>query len=211
MFVELDDGDRLRRHREKGKTMTKVSFDRSALRSAYLTTFDAFGVVIEDITTATKVETTEARRLMRELMRTGLVGADHVNGARELTYQCAETYDTIDRKTAIKRFQAVYGARGPIERAARVGATGPKYTDEQIATALKMRRSGSSWKAIGAKLGIKATAYLSKRLTPVLVEKAAPKATAKKSGPRPANKKPTPAKRSGSAAKRTVRVKAVAA
>lgn len=184
--------------------MTKVSFDRSALRSAYLTTFDGFGVVIEEIVTGAKVDTKEARRLMRELIRTGLVASEHVNGERELTYQCAETYDTIERKTAIKRFQAVYGARGPIERAARTGATGPKYTQEQIDAAIAARLGGASWKQIGSDLGIKATAYLSKMLTPkVDAAKAAKKAPVKKAAPKRAAK--------SASAKRTVRVAKAAA
>lgn len=157
--------------------MAKVSFDRKSLRSAYLTTFDGFGVGIGEIGS----DPMESRRLMRELMRSGLIVSCHVNDEKALTYQCAETSDGIDRATAIKRFQAVYGTRGPIERAARVGATGPRYSDEQITKAIAMRVEGASWKSIGAELGIKATAYLSKLLTPRVAEALAPAPAKKRS------------------------------
>lgn len=171
--------------------MTTITFDRSALRKTYLAVVDGFAVGREDVVSVTKLSADETMPLLRELERSGLVQSMHVNGQKALTYQSMFDVenDTNARVNAVKSFQEVYGKRGPIERQARQGATGPKYTDEQIQDAIARRIAGESWKAIGQALGIKATAYLSKLLTPqVEAAKAsakspkakAPKATAKR-------------------------------
>lgn len=43
----------------------------------------------------------------------------------------------------------------------RRGATGARYTEDQLTKAEQMRAKGESYKSIGEALGIKATAYLS--------------------------------------------------
>lgn len=163
--------------------MTTITFDRSALRAVYLSAFDNFAIGADDAAKAAKISTDEVKPILRELERAGLVVSTRVNGQRALTYQAAETYDTIDRQAAIRSFQKVYGKRGPITREVRRGATGARYTDEQIQKAIAMKIAGESWKAIGQALGIKATAYLSKQLKPQV--EAAAKAT------KPAGKKTT--------------------
>lgn len=190
--------------------MTK--FDRTDLRKTYLAIVDGWALQSDEIAKATKLDRAALKPLLKELQRSGLIVAEHINGAKPLTYQ---SYHDVNnepgaRKQAVKDFQTAYGTRGPIERPERVGATGPKYTDEQIAKAVKMRVGGASWKSIGAALGIKATAYLSKRLTPQVEEtrKNAAKATSKRTVARTAKRT---AERQTAAAKRRTVAKAVAA
>jgi hypothetical protein len=201
--------------------MTTTAFDRKTLRSMYLFVVDTFATDLNELTQKGRgVEPAEIKRHLRELERAGLVVGTHVNGERKVTYQSNFDLGSGDKRAdAVKAFQAVYGNRGPIERQARVGATGPKYTEQQIQLAIKARLGGASWKTIGNDLGIKATAYLSKRLTPLVEAQKAGKALAKSETTPAAKKVPATVKKAASKkaaakrqpAKRTVRVKAVAA
>jgi hypothetical protein len=180
--------------------MTTITFDRSNLRATYLAVVDGFAVSTKEVADAAKLSKDEIQPLLRELQRTGLIVANHVNGAKAITWQSMFDVENVPnaRKQAVKSFQNVYGQRGSIERQARQGATGPRYTDEQVQKAIAMRIAGESWKAIGAALGIKATAYLSKLLTPQIEAQKAVKGVDKANAK--ARQPQTP--------KRTVRVKA---
>lgn len=102
----------------------------------------------------------------------------------------------------IKSLQAALAARA----GTRVGRTGPKYTEEQIARAISLRADGASWKHIGRVLGIRATAHLSKTVKPLIDDgrkgmRVVARASAAKT---PAKKATKPAAKT-SGAKRTVK------
>jgi hypothetical protein len=160
------------------KTAAKTSADlRENLRTAYLIAFDNFATDAKEIADALQTDTKHANAVLQALLNKNLLAEpDHVNGEKKLTWQAQETYDSITRRQAIARFNKAFpkgealGGVIPVSNGRR-GATGPKYTKDQIKTAIKMRKAGESWKAIGAALDIRATAYLAKLLKPQLEAK----------------------------------------
>jgi hypothetical protein len=161
-------------------TKTQTTNLRPALRTAYLYVVDNWAVDASDIAKATKTDVKDVNKLLKRLERTGLLASTHVNGEKALTWQ--SYYDVQNgekRSDAIADFNKAFPAKQPVAagRTGVTGATGPRYTEEQLTQAEKMRADGSTFKAIGAALGIKATAYLAK----VLARREAERAAAKRS------------------------------
>jgi hypothetical protein len=138
---------------------------RSDLRAAYLLAFDNFATVPAEVVAAGITDDAkDARRLLDAMAP--LVVSDVVNGA-ERTWQCAETYDSISRTTAIRRFDKAFPKGQPVEIAeptknGRHGATGPRYSAEQISQGIRLTQAGQSAKAVAAAVGVKSPNYFRK-------------------------------------------------
>jgi hypothetical protein len=141
--------------------MTTTTDFRPALRAAYLKAFDNFA------TDPSEVGENGAALLAR-LERDGLVTRQDVNGA-EIVWQCFETYDSISRTTAIRRFDKVYPKGQPVEtiepaKTGRKGATGAKYTEAQFGLGFAARERGLSWPEVAKAAGVKSPFHFSKAL-----------------------------------------------
>jgi hypothetical protein len=139
---------------------------RPALFETYKYVVNNWAVSASDVAGGTGRELKEVNSLLRRLG--GLVVGDHVNGERELTWQSyhdvqnekgAQAASTRDFNKAFPKGEPV-----PAGRTGGAGATGPRYTEEQLKDAEARREAGESFKAIGLALDIKATAYLSRVL-----------------------------------------------
>ena len=135
---------------------TKTADLRPALRSAYLLMFDSFAVTIADAAEAQGLDTAEARALLKRLEHDGLAVSDQFALAVDVVFQSPETYDTISRATAIRRFDKVYPKRQPVEPrtgGTHKGATGPRYSDKQLQKGKAAREAGKSWVEVAKAAG----------------------------------------------------------
>jgi hypothetical protein len=140
---------------------------RPALRKSYLYVVDNWAVDAADVAKGIKQDVKTATSLLRRLERRGLIVGDHVNGEPTLIWQSYYDVQNGEKRTdAIKDFDKAFpkGETVTPGRTGGTGATGPRYTEEQLTKAEQMKADGSTFKAIGAALGIKATAYLAKTL-----------------------------------------------
>jgi transposase-like protein len=146
------------------KENTMITFTREQLKTAYLVCFDTFATDATEVASVLDVKPAEATKILKTVGP--LLVSDHTNGERKLTWQCYETYDSITRDEAIELFDAAFPL--PVEVAAgddRNHATGPRYTDEQLAQAAEMRNTTDlSWAAIAKSLGIKTPYRLAKKV-----------------------------------------------
>jgi hypothetical protein len=143
---------------------------RESLRTAYLIAFDNFATDAKEIAAALGTDTKHANAVLQALLNKNLLAEpDHVNGEKKLTWQCAETYDSISRTTAIRRFDKAFpkgdaiGGVIPVSNG-RKGATGPRYTPEQIKKGLAAKKAGKNNREVAEAAGVKSPAYFSKVL-----------------------------------------------
>lgn len=146
--------------------MSTTANIRPALREVYMFVVDNWAVDAADIAKHTGRDVKEVNSLLRRLG--GLLASEHINGERTLTWQ---SYHDVQnekgaRKAAAADFNKAFPAKEAVAagRTGGAGATGPRYTEEQLVKAEEMRAAGSTFKAIGLALDIKATAYLAKVL-----------------------------------------------
>ena len=138
---------------------------RPALLATYKYVVTNWAVSAKEVAAGTEQDSKATTNLLKRLQATGLLDATHVNGDRELTWQ--SMFDVQNDKQAGRKSTAAFNKafpKGEVVHAGRTGgngATGPRYTEEQLVKAEQMRAAGESYKAIGLALGIKATAYLS--------------------------------------------------
>lgn len=111
----------------------------------------------------------EITALLKRLAKVDLVVAEHINGERKLTWQSyhdinneegaeeAAKADFAERVLLPETGQAVRRGREPGGR----GATGPRYTADQIAAGIEARRGGLSWMAVAQAVGVKSQVYFS--------------------------------------------------
>jgi hypothetical protein len=146
--------------------------NRDLLKATYLKAFDNFATTAVEVAEGLGITTKEATVLLRE-MENSLLASTHVNNERTLTWQCWDTYDSITRRQAIAKFNKVFPTGVEVELNApkatgRKGATGPRYTAEQIVKghqmAVEAARSGKKLtnKEIAEACGVKSPAYFSK-------------------------------------------------
>jgi hypothetical protein len=107
-----------------------------------------------------------------------------VNGEKPLTWQ---SYFDIQNgeleEDAVAAFTAaVAPLLVPGSKAPRVGATGARYTEEQIAKGLRARARGESNKAVAEAAGVKSPNYFAKTLKAVEAAKSAKTRANKKAG-----------------------------
>jgi hypothetical protein len=141
---------------------------RDQLKAVYLLAFDNFATTASEVAENLGIPTKEAHVLLRE-MENSLLASDHVNGERTLTWQCWDTYDSITRRQAIAKFNKVFPTGVEVEIAepgsnGRKGATGPRYTPEQIKKGLAAKKAGKNNKQVAEAAGVKSPAYFSKIL-----------------------------------------------
>lgn len=107
---------------------TKTTDLRADLRTAYLVTFDAFATGANEVATAINADSKQAIKLLRRLASAGLIDSLHVNDEKRLTWQCNETYDSISRSTAIRRFDKAFpkGVKSPFHFSKAVRKAHPK-------------------------------------------------------------------------------------
>lgn len=188
---------------------------RALYRAAYLQAFDNFATMAPEVAETTGATVAQVRAAFKAMERKDLIASSHVNEERALTYQATETYDSISRKEALDRFDAVYPAKDevkPVAATGRKGATGAKYTDAQIKAGIAARKKGLGWEAVATEAGVKAASYFSKAVRAAhgsdpkpaaakakeVVKKVAAKKPAKvvsKPLPKPAAKRKTATKR----------------
>jgi len=137
---------------------------RPALLNTYKYVVTNWAVSAREVAAGTEQDPKATTNLLKRLQATGLLDATHVNGERELTWQ--SYFDSQNDKSAGRKstaaFNKAFPKGEPVEPASpRNGATGPRYSEEQLVKAEEMRAEGLAFKAIGHELGIKATAYLS--------------------------------------------------
>lgn len=159
--------------------MTKIT--RSDLRKLYAATFDDFAINAEDgaeLLGITKKEAAAAFGLM-----SNLTTGEQVNGVGPIVYQCYETYDSISRSTALRRFDKAFPKNGhqawslaTPEKTGRKGATGPRYSESQIALGVKLTAKGETAKAVATEVGVKSPSYFRKLCKAAIVAAEAEKA-----------------------------------
>jgi hypothetical protein len=193
----------------KGPTMTAktarlaaAKYDREQLKTAYLLAFDNFATDAAEVAEALGIKPAAATKLLRA-MENVLTTSLHVNDERKLTWQAMTTYDDIDRAEAERRFDEAYP---PAEASApsapsHKGATGPRYTPEQLKKGKEARLEGKSWVEVAKAAGVKSDGHFSRVLRAEFPglndlkpgerasEAAMRKATAKKQPTRPAKPK----------------------
>jgi hypothetical protein len=132
----------------------------------------------------TNTNTTAVNGELRQRQKLGLVVGTHVNGEKPLTWQ---SYFDIQNgeleEDAVAAFTAaVAPLLVPGSKAPRVGATGARYTEEQIAKGLRARARGESNKAVAEAAGVKSPNYFAKTLKAVEAAKSAKTRANKKAG-----------------------------
>lgn len=141
---------------------------RTDLLATYKYVVNNWAVSAADVAGGMDKDVKEVNSLLRRLQRKGLVVGENVNGAPPLIWQ---SYHDIQNEQGVpakstRDFNKAF-PKGEVVAAGRTGgtgSTGPRYTEEQLKDAEARRAKGESYKAIGAALGIKATAYLSRVL-----------------------------------------------
>lgn len=70
-----------------------VQFTHEQLVEAYTRIFEDFALSTDDVASYMGMDRATATKLLRKLERSYGVCSDHINGEKELTWQCYETYD----------------------------------------------------------------------------------------------------------------------
>lgn len=114
------------------------------------------------------MEPKEATAILKRLEKVALTASTHVNGERTLTWQ---SYFDVNNGESREEAEATFSERvavapeGTAVRRGRApggrGATGPRYTAEQIAEGIELRRSGASWLKVAEAMGVKSQVYFS--------------------------------------------------
>lgn len=151
---------------------------RDQLKAAYLLAYDNFATdateVADHLYKSGLLDESEPNlaqdrksttAVLRKLERSGLLCGERVNGEKTLTWQCYETYDYISREEALELFNSKFPEELEPTTDDRNHATGPRYTDEQLARAAELRNTtDQSWAKIAAELGIKTPYRLAKKV-----------------------------------------------
>ena len=151
-------------------TKTSPADRRPELRVAYLLAFDNFATGPDEVAAALDTTEAEARQLLDFLVSSGIVVTSIVNG-EERVWQAGETYDSISRRTAIRRFDTTFPKGEPVEivaelepEPAKSGATGPRYSEAQIVAGLLARAAGKKNREVAEAAGVKSPNYFAKIL-----------------------------------------------
>jgi hypothetical protein len=163
----------------KKRSPVKVTFTKSKLSErtklfnvyrAVLLNWAISNVGIERIT---KLDAKEVKRLTMKLARTGLLEGTHVNSERTITWQTM--YDVENDANAIRNGERDFAEMFPKDEPAKsepaktvkpktkTGATGARYTDDQLTEAIVERLAfNASWKEVAATVGVKSPFHFSK-------------------------------------------------
>lgn len=150
-------------------TLTAVSVeDAVILAAAYKFVVDNFAATTAEVAEALSLDTKTAKRYL-ERLGSDLVVGEHINGrSGELTWQSyfdVENEEDVEARSDqafIDTFRISSG-KAPKPSAA-AGATGPRYTPEQLATGREARLAGASWPKVAEAAGVKSDGYFSRVL-----------------------------------------------
>lgn len=131
-----------------------------------------------------------ATKLFRILEARNFAASTHVNGERSLTWQTY--FNVTDGQATMKEALAAFDKEFPRDWTpsanGRVGATGPRYEEAQIALGIKLTFEGKTAKQAASEVGVKSPSYFRKLCKARIAEaEAAKKSAAKK----PAKKRST--------------------
>lgn len=140
--------------------------NRTNLQAVYNFVVGNWATDKAEIAAAKIVPAAELPGILKTLVKSNLIVADHVNGERTLTYQ--SHFDIENELNVLERSAGAFNEAFPEQvepvKAERTHNTGPRYTDEQLAQAKALRESGLSWPKVAAELGIKAPYRLKMRV-----------------------------------------------
>jgi hypothetical protein len=150
-------------------TLTAVSAeDAVILSAAYLFVVENWAVDASEVAMALTVGVKEATALLKRLEHVGLVASMRVNGEKALTWQSyfdVSNTDDDTMKDAEQKFIDIFRvASAPSETVEHAGATGPRYTAEQLAAGREARLAGMSWPKVAEAAGVKSDGYFSRVL-----------------------------------------------
>lgn len=174
-------------------TKTLPAGRRAAMKTAYMMAYDNFAVHASEVAKALGMKPASATRLLKSMP--DLITWDQVNGTGPLVYQAYETYDYVSREEAEAKFDAAYPAPEAEAKTSpsHKGATGPRYSDKQLAKGREARLAGQSWIEVAKAAGVKSDGYFSRVLRehfPELAAKPAPAKAKAKPAKKSATKKP---------------------
>lgn len=144
--------------------MSKSCNIRPALFATYKFVVNNWAVYADDVAKGTDQDVKTATKLLERLRSVGLLATEHVNGEKALTWQSffdVENEANVPARST-RAFNKVYPKDSPVNEATtgRRGATGPRYSEDQLAEAERLRKAGHTMKDVAAALSIKSPAYL---------------------------------------------------
>lgn len=159
--------------------MTSQTADRrTRLHAVYMFVVENWAVDTADV----KAKFEGAPSLLKTLKTKGLLVSNHVNEDKALTWQSmfdAENDADAEAK-AEQAFNEAFPAKAEAAPAKRKGATGDRYTPEQIKAGLAARKAGKSRKEVATAAGVKSPNYFAGVLAKIEAEQAAKPKRAKK-------------------------------
>lgn len=137
---------------------------REQLKAVYLYVVENWAVAADEVAAGVEREVKEVRADLNRLSRRGLVVGDKINGEKTLTWQ---SYFDIDNELdvparAAAEFDKEFPEGSVKTGASHEGATGARYTEEQLAAGKASREQGSNWERVAADAGVKAASHFSK-------------------------------------------------
>jgi hypothetical protein len=140
---------------------------REQLRKAYLFVVNNWAVDDGDIAKGLGIERKQATSLAKSIERKGLIVREQVNGEGALINQSFYDIDNSNVKETRKSARADFAAAFPegsvkepaASRSGGKGATGPRYTEEQIKKGAAARKAGKSNAEVAKAAGVKSPAY----------------------------------------------------
>jgi len=146
---------------------TKTPADRSELREVYMAVVKNWVVSAKDVAEITGQTLNVVNQRLRRLERVDLLASIHVNGERELTWQSYYDIENSDREETLNAASGDFTSKFPLSDAIEAdrkhaGATGPRYTEKQLAKGAKLRAKGLSWAKVAAEVGVKAESHFAK-------------------------------------------------
>lgn len=150
--------------------------DAVKLAAVYMQVARNWAVYVEEIVEAINSEddprfrgtnTVAVNSMLRQLEKLGLLASEHVNGEKPLTWQSyfdIENEDDAEENAEAAFIQTIAPLMVAGSKVPRSGATGPRYTEAQIAAGLRARARGESNKAVAEAAGVKSPNYFAKIL-----------------------------------------------
>jgi hypothetical protein len=138
---------------------------RPALLKTYKYVVNNWAVSAREAAEGTDTDPKATNNLLKRLAGAGLLDSTHVNGEKSLTWQ--SMFDVQNDKQAGRKSTAAFNKafpKGEVVSPApkRNGATGARYTEEQLATGRDARVGGSSWAEVAKVAGVKSPFHFSK-------------------------------------------------
>lgn len=155
---------------------------RPSLRKAYLFVVNNWAVDGTEVAESLKLDRPATVSLLNRLKNANLIVAEHINGERALTYQSYHDVNNEDGAldAAKADFATAFPAKVDPAATGRKGATGARYTPEQIKAGLAARKAGMKNADVAAAAGVKSPSYFAKTLKAIEHQATIKKVVAKK-------------------------------